>query len=414
MQAEISGLTPNGETYHYRLAARNANGIERSADHELRTETAAKTEAATEITRISATLNGTVRPEGEQLEECFFEWGLASNPSSYENSAECDPEAAAIPPGATEEAVSAEITGLEEATEYRFRLVAKGPGGTQEAKEETFTTAGPPSIVALRSSGATQSALTLEAEINPNGLETTYQFEWGPTAGYGNLAPASAESIGRGTEAVRVSAPISGLAEASTYHYRVVATNEGDTVESEDQTAETLNSCDLPEGRCMELVSPRELGPVAAPGHNPGKGIYAQPASQPGSFLYQVDTGLPEASKGGAVTYLGTRGTSGWSSAQLNPAITERIETSPYANPSAIAAASSDLGCSVLDQLPASDRRPGRQDRRRNGRGQPLPPQSRRHLHPDQQPPAGRPERDRHADQRRIQGDRDEPKTAGG
>ena len=56
VQAEISGLTPNGEVYHYRLAARNANGIERSADHTLSTETTAKTEAATEITRFSATL----------------------------------------------------------------------------------------------------------------------------------------------------------------------------------------------------------------------------------------------------------------------------------------------------------------------------------------------------------------------
>ena len=345
VQAPIGGLLPNGHTYHYRLAARNENGIERSADRTLKTEFTAQTEPATEITRSGATLNGTVRPEGEQYEECFFEWGLASNQASYENTAECEPEAANIPPGAEAEAVSAPITGLTEATRYRFRLFAKSPGVTQEAKELTFTTAGPPVIAALRSSGATQAALTLEAEINPSSLETTYQFEWGLTAAYGHLVSGSIEP---GTEAVRVTAPLTGLSPASTYHYRVVATNAGGTTESEDQLAETLNSCGLPEGRCMELVSPRELGPVAAPGHNPGKGIYAQPASQGGSFLYQVDTGLPDASKGGAVTYLGTRGPTGWSSAQYSPAITERVETSPYANPSAIAAASPDLGCSVL------------------------------------------------------------------
>ena len=345
VQATLTGLLPNEAEYLYRLSATNENGTERSAIRSLKTETTAQTEAATEITRTTATLNGTVRPEGQQFEECFFQWGLASNKESYEHSAECEPEAATIPPGVEEEAVSAPITGLAEATEYRFRLVAVRPGGTQEAKELTFITAGPPAIAAVRSSGATQGALTLEAEINPGGLETTYEFEWGPTSSYGHVVSGSIEA---GTTTVRVSAPLTGLSEAGAYHYRVVATNAGDTVESEDQIAETLNSCGLPEGRCMELVSPRELGPVAAPGHNPGKGIYAQPASQGGSFLYQVDTGLPDATKGGAVTYVGKRNSTGWSSAQLNPAITERIETSPYTNPSAIAAAAPDLGCSVL------------------------------------------------------------------
>ena len=348
VEARLTGLEPNETKYLYRLSASSENGTERSEIKSLKTETTAQTEPATEITRTSATLNGTVRPEGQQFEECFFQWGLASNKASYEHSAECEPEAATIPPGAEEEDVSAPITGLAEATEYRFRLVAVRPGGTQEAKELTFITAGPPSILAVRSSGATQSALTLEAEINPGDLETTYRFEWGPTSSYGNVVSGL---IPKGTESVRVTAPISGLSPATTYHYRVLVENEGNAgepVQSEDQLAETLNSCGLPEGRCMELVSPRELGPVAAPGHNPGKGIYAQPASQGGSFLYQVDTGLPEATKGGAVTYLGTRGPSGWSSTQLNPAITERIETSPYTNPSAIAAASPDLSCSVL------------------------------------------------------------------
>lgn len=347
VEGSVSGLLPNGVEYAVRLAATNENGTERSAVLDFATAHTAATRPATVTGRTTATLNGTIRPEGLQYTECFFEWGLASNPG-YEHTAECDPAAATIPADHETHAVSADLSGLSEGAEYRFRLVATGPEGTQHAEELTFETFGPPRIRALRASGASQSSATLEAEIDPHGLDTSYRFEWGPTESYGHSAPASFEALGSGTEAVRATAQIAGLSAATAYHYRVVAGNEADTVESADQVLETLNSCGLPEGRCLELVSPKDLGPVAAPGRAVTEGVPFQASTAPGGLAYQIDLGLPGGTSGGVPTYFATRGANGWSSAQVNPAITEPIETANYTAPSTVDAVSPDLSCAIL------------------------------------------------------------------
>jgi len=66
---------------------------------------------------------------------------------------------------------------------------------------------------------ATSAQLT--AVINPNGQETSYFFEWGPTTAYGSRTPT--EGVGGGTAKVKVGKAISGLQSGVTYHFRVVA-----------------------------------------------------------------------------------------------------------------------------------------------------------------------------------------------
>ena len=291
-----------------------------------------------------------MRPEGETYEECFFKWGPVSNPS--ENEAQCEPEAAAIPPGATEEAVSAPIAGLAEATEYRFHLYAKSPGVTQEAKELSFETAGPPVIEALRASGATQSAVTLEADVNTRSLDTSYRFEWGPSAAYGHTVTGTLEATS-GT--VRATAPISGLAEASTYHFRIFVENEAGEETSEDATAETLNSCGLPEGRCFELVSERDPGPFSIPGEYGTSGTggveFQAAPTGPGALAYPVESGYPDATKGATTLYLGRRdaGDQIWGSTQLSPPVLGQNEKgsggSATSVPSGVYWLSKDLSC---------------------------------------------------------------------
>lgn len=80
---------------------------------------------------------------------------------------------------------------------------------------------------------------TLGGIVNPQGSPTTYQYEYGTTTSYGSKAPASPKSIGSGTSVVEVSEKIEGLAPETTYHFRLVATNEKGTVEGEDQTFTT-------------------------------------------------------------------------------------------------------------------------------------------------------------------------------
>ncbi len=75
-------------------------------------------------------------------------------------------------------------------------------------------------------------AATLNAKVNPEGYETTYQFEYVDQVGFEErgfkdaaVAPASPEAIGAGTSNVEVSEVITGLTPGSEYHFRVKATN---------------------------------------------------------------------------------------------------------------------------------------------------------------------------------------------
>jgi hypothetical protein len=349
--AGISGLTPNGVTYHYRLAARNENGLERSADETLQTAHTVRTEAATVTGAHTATLKATVRPEGHQYTECVFEYGLASHPAAYEHTVPCEPPAASIPPDSAPHMVEAQISGLQEATAYRFRIKAANPAeGTLEGEEETFETFGPPQLLAVRASGATQDSATLEAEINPSGFDTSYRFEWGSTDSYTHTVPASFESIGAGTDAVRVTASIAGLSTATTYHYRVVAKSSAGEPASADQTLETLNSCGLPDGRCLEMVSRREPGPYAQPGEFFAyPELHFQASETPGKLAYVAELGYPEATRGAEILYLGQRGTEGWVSGQLAPPVTAPDELHGVSSvPSVFLGLSPDLSCGVV------------------------------------------------------------------
>jgi hypothetical protein len=68
---------------------------------------------------------------------------------------------------------------------------------------------------------------TLKGGLNPHGSETTYYFQYGPTAAYGlQTTPASA---GAGTQEVKVAQAIAGLQPNAVYHFRLVATSAAGT-----------------------------------------------------------------------------------------------------------------------------------------------------------------------------------------
>ena len=349
VHADLSGLESDGATYHYRLVAKNENGTEHSGDKTLVTGATAITEAATNVTVDGATLNGTVRPEGQQYTACSFEYGLNTT-AGYEDSAPCDPAAAAIPADFAAHAVNADLTGLERGEVYKYRLRATNAAGTVVGAKVTFETQGPPRITLVRARDADQSSATLEARINPNGFASSYRFEWGPTASYGNTVPASFEPIGSGSTPVTVSADISGLSAATLYHYRVVAESEVGSVESTDRTVETLNSCGLPDGRCFELVSRRDAGPVALIEPEGGSELAYQAATQPGSLAYNVETGYLDATKGANILYRGTRGPSEWATKQISAPIIAHDETKESSSgTSKTLAMADDLSCNIQE-----------------------------------------------------------------
>jgi len=100
--------------------------------------------------------------------------------------------------------------------------------GTLPASEGEHLPPAPTAITAGYTNVTTTSA-TLNAEVNPNSVETKYFFEYGTTTGYGSETPLG--NAGAGTTGVPVDAEITNLAPNTTYYYRIVASSAiGETV----------------------------------------------------------------------------------------------------------------------------------------------------------------------------------------
>lgn len=90
----------------------------------------------------------------------------------------------------------------------------------------------PPVAASRPASAASESGATLNGVVDPDGLETTYHFEYGSTTSYGTSVPVPDASVG--TSAQAVSQSITDLSPESVYHYRLVATSSAGTSYGED------------------------------------------------------------------------------------------------------------------------------------------------------------------------------------
>jgi hypothetical protein len=128
---------------------------------------------------------------------------------------------------------------LEPATTYFYRATAFN-GLTTHATIESFTTPPAPALTVAEAQGVTRTTATLAGTVNPEGLQTSYYYQYGTTTSYGGNAP-SIQGVSAGFEpgAVPATIGISGLVPATTYHYRLVATNADGTTPSLDHTFTT-------------------------------------------------------------------------------------------------------------------------------------------------------------------------------
>jgi hypothetical protein len=334
VSASLSALSPE-TTYHFRVAASNSNGVvSYSSDQTLTTPALAVSGQATNVTATSATLGGTVDPDGATITECHFEYGPTAG---YGESQPCS----SAPSGSSPVAVSADITGLAENATYHFRLVAAYSDGSNvgsdAGSDETFTTLSRPLIDAAYTTNLIESSVDLNAEINPKGFDTTYRFEWGTSTSYGNSVPVPDADIGSGSSDVLATQHLSGLSANTTYHWRVVATNSIGTIEGQDHTfvyqpptsfsvgcpnerlrVENGLSLLLPDCRAYEQVSPVDKNNNDV--KNDFEGEIRQQASVDGErFFYESDGAFPGSPVGGLVVqYLASRGASGWSTRTVN------------------------------------------------------------------------------------------------
>jgi hypothetical protein len=387
----ITGLTSH-TTYKYRIvlnygAGKEITGTEATFKTAIALETPVE-EKAEPVGSSSATLKGALNPAGERKEEpgsyefvyrqsateCLYVLTPAQEKSLEEQKtttseaklkedraklAENKATPLTTATGSEKEAAEAEVKELLPGTQYTFCLRATNEAGEEAlGARETFTTlAIAPAITEEFATNTSSNSATLHAKLNPGGTATTYHFEYdtrpygegeGP---HGTTIPAPDGSAGSGPSVVEVSAEIQGLTAGTTYHYRVLATNEAqgkaNTVAGPDETFTTQTTggeFTLPDGRQYEMVTPPEKqGALFFRPENRGRQVIQ--ASAAGDAIVDLASQPTEAQPQGyanRVSVLSTRGSGGWSS-QVIAAPHEQAAASPFSFGQEYRAFSEDL-----------------------------------------------------------------------
>jgi hypothetical protein len=133
--ANVSSLTAN-TPYHFRVVASNSAGTSMGGDKTFTTLTATgapvvTTNAATNVTASSATLNGSLDPHGLTT-NVSFQYGTTT---SYGRTTPMQSQT-----GNTYRNITAGIGALTAHTTYHFRIVATNSAGTRFGSDSIFTT----------------------------------------------------------------------------------------------------------------------------------------------------------------------------------------------------------------------------------------------------------------------------------
>ncbi len=362
--AELSGLKPDIE-YHLRLTASNSAGTSSLVATDTFTTTAINPPAAsiaapTAVTATSAHFSGEINPElGAGPAELYeVNWRFQCVPECLGPGGE-PLSGSPIAPDNSSHPVSADAV-LEPNTLYRVSLIATNSGQSATAGPLTFTTDSLPPLARTLGAQAAVTTAQLGAKLNPRNAVLTYQFQWGPTLAYGNLAPVGAKTLAFADNVFHVVAePLSGLSPQSTYHYRVIATNTETGAEAfgADRTFTTLAeptppppcpnaasqtgaSANLPDCRVYELATPG-LGNAA-----PAEGwpqVAVEGILADGSAVAFRAADAPENAEGSTATtdtLVARRGAGGWSTKSLSA-------PTPLPSGTDFAAARSTIGLSA-------------------------------------------------------------------
>jgi hypothetical protein len=302
--ATLGGLD-SGTAYHYRVIAISPGGVATGTDRSFTTtgtppaptpEPTVRSAAATSIAPTSATLNGTVNPNGHST-GYYFEYGTTTAYGFQTSSTSAGS-------GSTNEAVTAKVTGLQAGTAYHYRLVAVSAGGTSLGSDQTFTTTPPPTVTTGTATGVGPTGATLNGTVNPNGEATRDYFQFGTSTSYGlQTTPAGA---GSGTTTVAVTRSLTALRSATTYHYRLVAISPAGTSFGSD---ETLTTAAAPSSSRLGLfghtafVAPQGVGGIFVGCFGQGNCAGSMRLSRSGVTLGQRGLFTITANNGGIVHF---------------------------------------------------------------------------------------------------------------
>jgi hypothetical protein len=168
----------------------------------------------------SAELTGSVNPNGADT-IYYFEYGTGPNYGQTTGATD-------VGSGTTTVSITYPLDGLTPGETYHIRLVAANALGTVYGQDATFQTSAAPSVTTGPATSVSSTSESLTGTIDPNGVDTTYYFEYGTTASFGATSPVV--DVGGGLSPSSVSATITGLTAGATYDYVLVATSALGTV----------------------------------------------------------------------------------------------------------------------------------------------------------------------------------------
>jgi hypothetical protein len=244
----------------------------------------ATSSAPSSVGQVAATLKATVDPKGHALTTCQFEYtdhaDFLANGFSNAKTVSC--------PRLVNQstATSAPVGGLTPGIEYDYRIHVATYGGSVESGIQSFTTLPPlpPEAVTGTASALTPTGATLAGTVNPKGGPVSNcHFEWVTEGAFqaGGFTGASSKACSptpSGSVASAVSAKVSGLAAATAYRFRVVATNNSGVGTATD------NAFTTPAETCSEnaALCPPEEGSQPAPSPAPLPApVLTPPPAQP-------------------------------------------------------------------------------------------------------------------------------------
>lgn len=237
---KLTGLSAN-TTYHCQLVASNSAGIGSSTDMTFTTFASlapvVTVDGASDITSTNAKVFGTVNPNGSET-GYFVQWGTTP---AYGGGG----PVGSLPAQIGVVAVTNMALGMSPSTTYHYRLAATNAEGTGYSGDLTLTTLEapppppppPPTVATGPTTAVTATNATITGSVNPNGSPATYYFQWGVSTAYGNVTPTV--SLPGANTTSYVSEGLTGLTPATTYHYRLVATNSAGSTNGADQAFNT-------------------------------------------------------------------------------------------------------------------------------------------------------------------------------
>jgi len=271
----------------------------------------------TEITGTSATFKGRIVSNGIDVR---YHFEYSTDGKDWIRVPDADADAGAQP---GEIAVEAKATNLTGSQPYRVRLVQNRPsgGGIATSDEVSFVTLpAKPAIRGTVASPVKDTSATFNAYLDPQNEPTSYRFEYGPSDCSASPCTALPVSQASGGGSRLVTQTATGLQPATTYHFRLVATNASGLTAGPDRVFQTFGPDKrLPDERAYELVTPPDTGAVVLAGFGfgtPPDCFDMFPVTRDGDSVVSLSKGgsLPGLSVNGIWDlYESVRGPEGWS-----------------------------------------------------------------------------------------------------